>query len=141
MQKSDTDMRSEVIAFARKCIGKSTYRRGAQLCDAPQTFNCFRFTQWIWLQVGVELPEHQLVWPGAISITVDDIAVGDLVFVPRLDYTVASDDFGHVGIATAHSTVIHATKWRNNVVEDPLSVFLKRGCLGLRRVPCCRYTM
>jgi cell wall-associated NlpC family hydrolase len=134
---SDADAR--VLEYARERVGKSTYRGSAKLADAPSVFNCFRFTQWLWLKVGVNLPDHQLMWPHGVSVAVRDIRSADLVFVPRFDYTLETDDFGHVGIASGERTVIHATKWKNGVVEDELEAFLSRGCLGIRRVPyICR---
>ena len=124
-----------IIVRARACIGVSVYRRNAMLEDAPKVLNCFRFTQWLWGQAGVQLPDHQLLCRRAITVPFDTIDTADLVFVPRLEYSVTEDDFGHVGIATGTSTVIHATKWKNGVIEEPLTDFLRRGCLGIRRIP------
>ena len=124
-----------LIERARACIGVSTYRRSAMLEDAPSVFNCFRFTQWLWSSVGIQLPDHQLLYSRAVLVPFSDIDKVDLVFVPRLEYSVTEDDFGHVGIATGMSTVIHATKWKNGVIEEPLSYFVNRGCLGVRRIP------
>jgi len=95
--------------------------------------------QWLWNPMGVLLPDHQLIWPDAISISPDEVDTADLVFVPRSDYSIAEDDFGHVGIATGECTIIHATKWKNGVVEEPLPIFMARGCLGVRRIPTQYY--
>ena len=124
-----------LIERARACIGVSTYRRSATLAEAPKVFNCFRFTQWLWSSVEIQLPDHQLLYSRAVPVPFGDIDTADLVFVPRLEYSVAEDDFGHVGIATGMSTIIHATKWKNGVIEEPLSYFVNRGCLGVRRIP------
>ena len=124
-----------LIERARACIGVSTYRRSARIEDAPKVFNCFRFTQWLWSLVGIQLPDHQLLYYRAAPVPFSEIDMADLVFVPRLEYSVTEDDFGHVGIATGMSTIIHATKWKNGVIEEPLSDFANRGCLGVRRIP------
>ncbi|HEX9608729.1 MAG TPA: NlpC/P60 family protein [Candidatus Paceibacterota bacterium] len=124
-----------LIKRARACVGVSTYRRSAVLEDAPSVFNCFRFTQWLWSSVGIQLPDHQLLYSRAVSVPFNDINKADLVFVPRLEYSVTEDDFGHVGIATGMSTIIHATKWKNGVTEESLSIFTNRGVLGVRRIP------
>src|SRR6185437_14799770 len=123
-----------LIERARSCIGLSTYRRSAVLADAPKVFNCFRFTQWLWSSVGIQLPDHQLLCSEATPVPFNEIDMADLVFVPRLDYSTDTDDFGHVGIATGISTIVHATKWKNGVIEEPLSDFANRGFLGVRRI-------
>ena len=125
----------ELLIRARACIGVSTYKRRAVLEESPQVLNCFRFTQWLWKPLGISLPDHQLIWPEAIPIDLTEVGIADLVFVPRSDYRIDEDDFGHVGVATGENTVIHATKWKNGVVEEPLPQFVARGCLGVRRVP------
>jgi len=133
--KDGSMAREALIQQARTCIGTSIYRRKAALEEAPLIFNCFRFIQWLWSSRGVQLPDHQLSCPQVVAVSFDNIDTADLVFIPRLKYTVTEDDFGHVGVATGASTVIHATKWKNGVIEEPLSYFVYRGCLGVRRVP------
>ena len=128
-------MTKDLIERARSCIGVSVYERHARLSDAPRAFNCFRFTQWLWLHGGRELPDHQLVWPGGIPILLESLEQADLVFVPLLNRIQKTDNFGHVGVYSGNGTVIHATKWRDGVVEDPLSDFIARGVLGIRRIP------
>jgi hypothetical protein len=133
--KSGSVLRALLVERARACIGVAVYRRSAVVEDAPQVFNCFRFTQWLWSPVGIQLPDHQLSDPQLVPVSLDTVDSADLVFVPRMNYNREEDDFGHVGVATDVSTVIHATKWRNSVVEEPLHVFISRGVLGVRRVP------
>lgn len=131
-----------LIERARSLIGKATYRGNATLDEAPSVVNCFRFTQWVWCNAGITLPDKQLTCPMVRIVEIDRLVAADLVFVPRRNKTVETDDFGHVGIATGENTVIHATKWRDTVVEDSLELFLSRGLLGVRRVtlPCCELT-
>lgn len=123
-----------LIKWARACIGNSVYRRNAMLKDAPRVLNCFRFTQWVWGITGIMLPDQQLLYPGAVAIPLSETEMADLVFVPRLGYKLEEDDFGHVGIAASATTVIHATKWKNGVIEEPLSEFVRFGVLGVRRI-------
>jgi cell wall-associated NlpC family hydrolase len=130
-----------LINRARSCIGRSLYRGDARPEEAPAIFNCFRFTWWVWRPCGIELPDHQLICPWLEVVSVGAIEIADLVFVPRLNRGLHTDDFGHVGIATDECTVIHATNRRhderrsNGVIEESLQKFLARGCLGVRRVP------
>ncbi len=123
-----------LIKRARACIGVSVYRGKAMLEDAPRVLNCFRFTQWLWGAAGIRLPDQQLLCREAIAVPLSEVDIADLVFVPRLEYSIAEDDFGHVGVATGEETIIHATKWKNGVVEEPLSSFVRRGILGVRRI-------
>ena len=123
----------DIMADARSHIGRSTYDQKARLVDAPATFNCFTLMQWLWCPV-IELPDHILKCRKLASVDPQSMTAGDLVFVPRRRFTAENDDFGHVGIATGEDTIIHATKWRNGVVEDPRAEFLGRGCIGVRRV-------
>lgn len=135
MSLKDTDF---VLACAQSRIGRGIYHARATLEQAPDIVNCFRFVQWVWAQAGIVLPEHILIWPNALSVSRDDAQAGDLVFTPRRNRSIETDDFGHVGILDRDGFVIHATKWRNTVVEDPPAVFFERGCLGVRRVPLPR---
>jgi len=131
---SGSTVKKLLIARARTCIGLSVYRRNATKEDAPQVLNCFRFTQWVWRAADIELPDHQLLYPEAMSVSLNEVEIADLIFVPRLNYSLEEDDFGHVGIATGKGTVIHATKWRNTVVEESLAQFVCRGVLDIRRI-------
>ena len=124
-----------LIERARACIGSSIYRRNAMPEDAPHVLNCFRFTQWLWSTIGVQLPDRQLHCSQVVAISLEKVGIADLIFVPRLNYTIDMDDFGHVGIATGISTVIHATQWKNGVIEDSLPLFVNRGVLGICRIP------
>ncbi len=128
-------IRLGVIQEARSHIGRATYNGRATLAEAPDVFNCFRFIQWIWRQADVELPEHMLESDSLETIDITAIRYADLLFVPRKNYALADDTFGHVGILTEMNTIIHATKWRDGVVEDPIKRFIERGFLGARRVP------
>lgn len=115
-------------------IGKARYQREVPLAAAPHIVNCYRTVQWSWLPYR-ELPDHLLAWEGAHAVPIELIAPDDLVFAPRRRYRLEEDDFGHVGMMTDVGTVVHATKWKRGVVEDPLEEFLSRGCLGIRRIP------
>ena len=122
----------DIIMQARSYIGGPTYDQKARFSDAPATFNCYTLMQWLWCPV-IELPDHILKCRKLASVDPQSMTAGDLVFVPRRRFTAENDDFGHVGIATGEDTIIHATKWRNGVIEDPRAEFLGRGCIGVRR--------
>lgn len=128
-------VKQALVHRARSCIGLSTYRGSATLEDAPKVFNCFRFTQWLWSFAGVALPDQQILYPKAVPVGSSEVELADLIFIPRLNYALNQDDFGHVGIATDTQTVIHATKWKDGVIEESLATFISRGLLGIRRIP------
>ena len=122
-----------LIFRARAQIGVSIYRRNATLDQAPDIVNCFRMTQWLYSLLGIILPDQQLICHQVTAISLDEIGIADLVFVPRRRRGL-QDDFGHVGMATGEATVIHANAWRKTVVEDSLLSFIEDGCLGVRRI-------
>lgn len=124
----------ELIQRARSRIGKSVWRKSAHIDDAPDVFNCYTFVQWLWLPLGVVLPDHILMWEGAASVSLEEAQAADLIFVVRRHRTLLDDDFGHVGVLTRQNTVVHATRWKKGVVEDPRSDFLVRDVLGIRRI-------
>jgi len=123
-----------LITQARLRKGKSIWRKRATLADAPDVFNCFTFVQWLWQPLGVTVPDHILMWDGAETVTIADARPTDLIFIVRRFRTLEDDDFGHVGVLTHEGTVVHATRWKNGVVEDPLNEFIARDVLGVRRI-------
>ena len=129
------DVIEKVLALAEQQVGRGAYRGKATLDQAPVVVNCFTFVQWLWREAGIVVPEHMLVWRDALIIPREDMQPGDLVFTPRLDRTLESDDFGHIGIVGRERWIIHASRMRGMVGADSLTRFFERGCLGVRRVP------
>jgi len=123
-----------LIAKARSRKGNATWVKHASLHDAPGIFNCFTLVQWLWRPYGIIVPDHILVWNGADTVSLGDARAGDLIFTVRRYRTLQDDDFGHVGVLTSEGTVVHATRWKGGVVEDPLSDFIARDVLGVRRI-------
>jgi len=129
-----SELRKTLIVRARSCIGKSAYRFSAALSDAPGVVNCYTLVQWLWREVGLSLGEHLLRDSQLVSVSLAEVDMADLLFTPKRGRTIETDDFGHVGVAIREDTVVHAT-WRKGVIETPMSDFLRRGILGIRRVP------
>jgi cell wall-associated NlpC family hydrolase len=117
----------DLIVLARQCIGKSLYRRGAKPSQAPDIVDCSSFVKWLYVQRGIWLPRRSIQQREiGQGVGLDQVRIGDLVFGSGpINYYIddPSDNVGHVGIATADSTVIHAAKQKVGVVESPLSSF------------------
>jgi hypothetical protein len=129
----------DLIVLARCYVGRSAYRRGARLAEAPQTFDCSSLTKWLYAQRGIWLPRRsiqQRVCGEAVER--EDIREGDLIFITgHINYYDhdPADGVGHVGIATGEGTVIHAANRRVGIVESSLASFFENAELrGIRRM-------
>jgi hypothetical protein len=121
------------IALARSCIGRSSYRRGARASEAPGIVDCSSFTKWVFGQCGIWIPRRSIqqrdYWGngGRAVNDSDDVRPGDLVFTSGFrDYydEDPAGGVGHVGIATADRTVVHAANSKLGVTESPIEPWL-----------------
>ena len=129
----------DLIALARQCIGKSLYRRGAKLSQAPSVVDCSSFVKWLYAQRGIWLPRRSIQQREiGKAICLDQVMGGDLIFAPGfINYYIddPSDNVGHVGMATGENTVIHAANEKAGVVESPLVSFVDDAQFrGARRI-------
>ena len=127
----------DLVMLARRCIGKSRYRRGARLGEAPGIVDCSSLMKWLYGNAGIWLPRlsiQQREFGEVVQLC--DLAADDLVFVSgRIDYHRNNpvDGVGHVGIATGEKTIIHAT-YGVGVRESELDTFIgKNKFRGVRR--------
>ena len=127
----------DLVMLARRCIGRSRYRRGARLWEAPGIVDCSSFMKWLYGKAGMWLPRlsiQQREFGEAVEFC--ELVADDLVFVSgHIDYhrDNPADDVGHVGIATGDKTVIQAT-YRAGVIESELDAFIgKAKFRGVRR--------
>jgi len=134
----EADIQAHVLALAAAHISKGIYRGNATLDQAPMIVNCFTFVQWLWREAGVIVPAHMLAWNEALSVERKAMQPCDLVFTPRLNRTLDTDDFGHIGIVERDGWIIHASRLCGSIGADPSTQFFERGCLGVRRVPLPR---
>jgi cell wall-associated NlpC family hydrolase len=125
---------TKILALAQARVGRGIYRGKATLDQAPEIVNCFTFIQWIWREAGVIVPDHILAWDRTVVIARADMRPCDLVFAPRLNRTLETDDFGHIGIVGYEGWIIHASRVRGAVGADSPARFFERGCLGVRRI-------
>lgn len=62
---------TDLIALARSCVGRSTYRRGARAREAPGTVDCSSFTKWIFGRAGIWIPRRSIQqrdWAGTVAM-------------------------------------------------------------------------
>lgn len=122
--------------MARACVGVSTYVLQTSTANAPAQVDCSSFTQWLYVQVGIEIPrlardQHDVC---QVYIPARDSLPGDLVF-RRCKYsrflTCPMIDIGHVGFVTTDLTVIHASWNHDAVVEETLAKYFEFKTRGL----------
>ncbi len=128
----------DVVAIARERVGKARYRRGARPQEAPDVFDCSRFTQWLYGRLGIRLPRYSIQqFEVCHLLPSGEPMAGDLAFsegaipwyrrLPTLG-------IGHVGFVTNERTVIHAANGEKGVVEEPLVEWETwKGFRGVRR--------
>lgn len=114
-----TQVRENIIGHAMECLG-IPYKWGG---STTRSFDCSGFTQWVYSQVGIEIPRtsvQQCLASGHVQR--DSLAKGDLVFFSRNRKT---SGVYHVGIVidddSADVKFIHAT--RGGVRVTPLKKY------------------
>jgi len=131
---------ADVVAFARKLIGKARYEFKARYSQAPQVVNCSRLVKWVYARRGIWVPriavEQRTV---GTPVPPDDLRAGDLVFktAPRFNYYLddPADQVGHVGLATGQGTIIHAANALRGVIESDVQAFTRPSVFrGARRI-------
>lgn len=128
----------DLIELARQCIGKSQYKRGVKISEAPAVLDCSSFMKYLYAQRGIWLPRRSIQQRelGEI-IKLEEVNAGDLIFVSGyIDYYINDplDGVGHVGIVTNENTVIHAANKKNGIIESSITDFIgKEKFRGARR--------
>lgn len=129
--------RKRLLYFARKHLGKP-YKFGAKPFEAPKTFDCSSFVQYLYARVGLKLPRTALD-QASIGKTIQPkkelLQVGDLLFF-KGGWGHYSPEYpmgvGHVGIYAGEGRVIEARskqadgKEKGVVQEKNVETFLDR---------------
>jgi len=116
------DTQNRITEIARGFVG-TPYKYGAVESEAPGAFDCSLFTQYVFGQIGIELPRSTIEQASeGEKVSESDLQSGDVIFT-RGAYGHYSPLFpegiGHAGIYTKEGTVIHAASKRIN--EKPIS--------------------
>jgi len=128
----------ELMKLARKFIGRP-YKYGASTSqDAPETFDCSSFVQYLYWQIGIEIPRisvEQFLF--ARSIEKKDLKIGDLAFRKGgrpYFYKETPRGIGHVGVYIGKGRVVHASGDKKKVIEEKLETFCKKDFRGFGRI-------
>ena len=129
--------KNRLVFFARKHLGKP-YKFGAKLSEAPKTFDCSSFVQYLYKRIGVNLPRtalDQASMGKKIESKKEMLEVGDLLFF-KGGWGHYNPEFpmgiGHVGIYVGNEKVINARskevdgKEKGVVIEENVETFLSR---------------
>ncbi len=143
----------KLVFFAKKHLGKP-YRYGAKPSEAPKTFDCSSFAQYLYKKIGINLPRTALDQASCGKPFRRDkkaLRIGDLLFIKggwgHYNPTYPTG-IGHVGIYVGNGKVINARstpiksgskeikgKEIGKVIEDPVESFLNRSdFVTIRRI-------
>jgi len=111
----------KIIRIVRLLIGKP-YKYGASPSEAPAIFDCSSFVQYVFAQLGVELPRSSIEQAGiGETVDPDDIAIGDLIFlrgVVGYYNQKYPQGIGHVMLYIGDNKVIQARSKENEAGEE-----------------------
>lgn len=115
------------VKLVRSCVGRSVYRRGARIGEAPAVMDCSGMVKWAYGQCGLWLPRRPIQQHAlGAEVPLYELRAGDAVFsVGRNPFFDLYPDHGvgHVGIATGEGTVVHAAGPDQGVIETSLAEF------------------
>lgn len=131
------EQKKKIVAIARGLVGEP-YVYGSTQENTPNAFDCSSFVQYVFGQIGVELPRSALLQaadPNGKEIKVrpdfQNLEAGDLLFM-RSDrghyhdelFNGRAMDIGHVVLYVGDGTIIHAQSEKGGVVEERLKEFM-----------------
>lgn len=120
-----TDLREKLAAIAKSLLGRP-YKYGARPEDAPESFDCSSFTQYLYRQIGLELPRSAILQAADFPKVIGHPKVGDLLFFSgsqgHYNASLFPDDkerlcIGHVAMYVGDGKLIHANGKTQNVAE------------------------
>lgn len=118
MEKSEKI--KQLIDTAKSLVGKP-YKYGASIADTPDFFDCSLFTQYIFKQVGINLPRSTILQADAGElVNFENIQPGDLLFFHGTQGFYNKkfpEGIGHVVLYIGDDKTIHAASER--VQENP----------------------
>ncbi|MEJ6512054.1 MAG: C40 family peptidase [Actinomycetota bacterium] len=109
----------------RMAIGQAVVDAGATKLGTPyvysaagpNAFDCSGFTQWVWAQLGVELPHNSgAQWAAVERISLDQLEPGDLTF----DWGFGGGQPDHVGLYVGDGMMIHSPNSSSVVRYDSI---------------------
>lgn len=113
----------KILDDAKNYIG-AKYKYGATLAEAPKLFDCSSYTQYVFGNVGVQLPRVSRDQASTgVSVSASNLKAGDLMFFTMND-TYTDGRVAHVGIYMGDGNMIHASTSKGvtittNVLNNP----------------------
>lgn len=128
-----SDKVDRLVRLAKSLVGRP-YKYGARIDDAPRVFDCSLFTQYVFKQVGVNLPRSTILQAGeGKKVSLYKIKAGDLMFLhgSRGFYNEEfPEGIGHVVLYIGCGKTVHAVSKR--IREKPQVI--ERGAVEERSV-------
>lgn len=124
-----------LLKIARSFIG-TPYKYAVQTEEIPKFFDCSSFTQYVFKQIGVDLPRSSIL-QATVGEEVSDyknLEIGDLIFYRgtkgHYNDELFSDKkiyIGHVVLYSGENKVIHAASMKGITEENLDDITEKRG--------------
>ena len=131
------DKKNRLVYFAKKHLGKP-YKFGANPSEAPKTFDCSSFVQYLYKRIGINLPRtalDQASFGKTIESKKELLEIGNLLFF-KSGWGHYNPEFpigiGQVGIYVGNGKVINARSKKvdgiekGSVIEEDVESFLNR---------------
>lgn len=113
--------KTKICLLAKSLVGKP-YKYGAKAEEAPNYFDCSSLTQYLYKQIGIELPRSSILQatdPKGKAVTLkknfSNLEIGDLLFMRGVQGYYNDEAFknkkiyiGHVAMYLGSGQVIHA---------------------------------
>jgi cell wall-associated NlpC family hydrolase len=117
------ELDSSLITIVDSVIGSKKKRGGT----SPNGFDCSGFTQYVYLQLGIQLP-RRVIQQVKAGFKVDNPQPGDLMFfMDRGSLT-------HVGLFIGDNKMAHVSYAKEKVVVVPLERYWYKRLAQIRRV-------
>ncbi len=110
-----TQQINKILEDAKKYIG-AKYKWGATLAEAPNLFDCSSYTQYVFGNVGIQLPRVSRDQASkGTAVATSNLKAGDLMFFTMND-TYTDGRVAHVGIYMGDGNMIHASTSRGVMI-------------------------
>ena len=135
---SNNNKKNQLLKIAKSLINKP-YKYAASLEEAPHVFDCSSLTQYIFKEIGIDIPRSSILQAAdsqgkEIQMAADfsNLETGDLLFM-RSTRGYYNDELfndrkiaiGHVAIYIGGNKIIHARSSINAVAEQELKDLIK----------------
>lgn len=130
-----TDKQKKIIDIARSFVG-TPYKYAVSQEEIPGFFDCSSFTQFVYKQIGIEIPRSTIMQAttGKEITDIKNLEPGDLLFYRGSKGHYNDELFperqiyiGHVALLSGNNKVIHATSAKGVIEENSKEIIIGRG--------------